>query len=606
MAFLYEVGPGKTFSTIQSAFDQVYADWGTGDFTGTVTVRVYAGTYAENVTPNTGLNPNGWKNGYVLRLEGDPNASRDSIIVAPAGGTYVLDLNVKAMNVRHLSISGSGASGMALRLYSNCLHGYVSDVKIVHAPGAVTKYGGRLTVRDSYLEATNGNAMAVQCSSGIAVVSRCRMKAYHCIGYIYEGVLRAEASVLETTNAGAGIGVGYPGGDIWNSNLFEIVNCTFYGGHRGVFVGRTDSVRLHNNIFKNQVYPIAVRYWPEDQGEGAGKHLGPGFLMRKNCFHGYTQFAREEVGSTTKTYEQFAAYNRVDASGDIFTDPLLANPGGGDFSLQSSSPCRWAGAGAAVAKDLAGAVFDLHHPDMGACSSGAYPTPEAPEAPEITSVESEGAEITATVDGDPGATNAVQLRRRSSGVLADEESRLGDGAVVLAAPAADAAYVLVPYSSVEGLRSKPGAPRLLYLGAGGSTANELAEALVERLESSGEVTSRLASSDAVYRRRPPLEAAFPCITYELAAAPDADAPVGKLSATVSIDLWGFERDALDELLEAVDSALSGERLSSTSWEVKHLRRLSAEPAQAEPVDAVTGRTLERVTTRWSMRAYRKG
>ncbi len=232
-------------------------------------------------------------------------------------------------------------------------------------------------------------------------------------------------------------------------------------------------------------------------------------------------------------------------------------------------------------------------------------TGAAPVAPVITAVSVSGAMVTATVDGDDGVTNWVRLIRRSTGAVADEESRSGDGDVSLTAPATSAAYDLVAYSQSGGFYSKPGAPWPVYVSAG-AVQTEICEALVARLAAASGVTDRIASADAIYRRRPARAAGHPCITYEFAPVPDPEAPSDKIRGELAIELWGFERDVLDELLEAVTDALVGERLDTTNWTVKRLARVSVEPAGSETADEATGRTLERLATVWRFAAYRKG
>ena len=114
-AGLYEVGPGKTYSTIQAAVDQLWTDQGAAVFTASQYIRIFADTYDENVVPNTGFRTNE-AYGYTLVIEGDPAEGRDNIIVQPTGGTYVLHLGTALEHclVRHLTLDAmAGASTFA-------------------------------------------------------------------------------------------------------------------------------------------------------------------------------------------------------------------------------------------------------------------------------------------------------------------------------------------------------------------------------------------------------------------------------------------------------------------------------------------------------------
>ena len=86
-----------------------------------------------------------------------------------------------------------------------------------------------------------------------------------------------------------------------------------------------------------------------------------------------------------------------------------------------------------------------------------------PDPCEITSAHvNPGSTIDVIVDGEDGATNFVQLRRRDTGVLIDEQSRLGDGALQFTAPTDNAVYLLIPYSFKDACHSIPGTPWTVY------------------------------------------------------------------------------------------------------------------------------------------------
>ena len=93
----------------------------------------------------------------------------------------------------------------------------------------------------------------------------------------------------------------------------------------------------------------------------------------RNCFHACAKIAT--LGGVD--YADLTAWQAfTDDVGDspdahsIEADPLLADPGSGDFSLQTGSPCAHAGHGSGVTEDVEGDPFDPYHPDIGALSTG--------------------------------------------------------------------------------------------------------------------------------------------------------------------------------------------------------------------------------------------
>ena len=126
-----------------------------------------------------------------------------------------------------------------------------------------------------------------------------------------------------------------------------------------------------DNAFKDVNYIIRTQVWPDEATEG-GIH-GP-WTLRNNCFEYNTAFAWNDADA--KTLAEFAAFDRVDASGDLdATDPLFTDPASGDFRLQVGSPCRRAGAGSGVFYDVDGAALDPYRPDIGAATTGVGDAP---------------------------------------------------------------------------------------------------------------------------------------------------------------------------------------------------------------------------------------
>jgi len=107
--------------------------------------------------------------------------------------------------------------------------------------------------------------------------------------------------------------------------------------------------------------------------------------------------------------------------------------------------------------------------DFSAASDSATETPTgatAPGAPSISAVSASGTTLTATIDGDDGADNYIDLRKKADGSLIEEDSRTGDGDVELEADTTGQGYDLVPFSKKGGLYGKPGAPYPVFVSSG--------------------------------------------------------------------------------------------------------------------------------------------
>lgn len=103
----WTVGSGKTYSTIQAALDALYTSVTTNAFTETQTIEVYAGTYVESVTPNTGLNPTA-----AYRLVITVAAGNSPIVDGASGQTTGIRINgidyvtVNGIEVKNNTIRG--------------------------------------------------------------------------------------------------------------------------------------------------------------------------------------------------------------------------------------------------------------------------------------------------------------------------------------------------------------------------------------------------------------------------------------------------------------------------------------------------------------------
>ncbi len=362
-AGLYEVGPSKTYSTIQSALDQLWTDQGAASFTASQYIRVFASTYAENVVPNISLLPD-LDDGYALVIEGDPADNRGNIVVDPAASWALsIQCNGKVI-VRHIKLGG------ATSLFTRYNWLAVRDCIMEPATGGglnIYKYAP-LVVEDTVIACQTADQAAIYLSTAgqDRVVRRCRLSAKYGIMVGYAGIANIEGCVFDIESVGAAA--------FFSTNehyyygiTYRMVNCTVYGGTYGFQVGSADYYEVINCIFKDVAYPVGLRVPPEDSAIRNGTKV----RLRNNCMHGHTGAAL--VAGASKTLTELEAYGNVDASGDIEQDPLLNDPGTDDFSLQTTSPCRGTGYGSGLTAYHDGAAADGQHPNIGAAGTASDP-----------------------------------------------------------------------------------------------------------------------------------------------------------------------------------------------------------------------------------------
>jgi len=363
------------WSTIQGALDQLWTDQGATKFTAMQYVRIFAGTYAESdITPNSSLDPDP-RYGYTLCIEGDPDDERANIVVATTSGTYQWDCRMNSCILRHMTWTSSGISNyMFMAHYSSTQLVMLLDLDIT-------------TTKASYVYRT----LVVEDCVWTVTVSGQNVVSY--LGNGGGGLFAARSTFRNTSGSASGSAFGAVACDVCFeacsfSNWINVIattgttdrqhavwrwsNCTIHDCTYGIrpYRGIAGPIHVTNTIFKDVTYPFECDSWPE----ATASTWGPKYVLRNNCYHGYTAFADLQQGFATKTYAQFAALDFVDASGDLdATDPLLTDPAAGDFSLGTGSPCIHAGAGAGVQTGINGERFDPFHPDQGAWASGLGP-----------------------------------------------------------------------------------------------------------------------------------------------------------------------------------------------------------------------------------------
>jgi hypothetical protein len=471
-AGLYEVGPAKTYATIQSALDQLWTDQGSATFTASQYIRIFADSYTENVTPNASFNPNELS-GYVLVVEGDPGDDRANIdlTLVSGNGFYV---NCDQILIRHMSITGPSAITYTIRAVSGCFLAEINDCVVTTA------------VDDFMIDTENGVVVTDSTLTGTSMTTRQLVKDDSDHESLILNCIITGASKATSSQALVQIGWGRVEGCVLDGGLYGILmvsdlpfykghycNNTFYNNKYGYGVQRSIGNRINaiNNIFKDCTSVLlASAAWPEE----TSTQFGPRHVHRNNCYHGYTNFM-QGPGSVTKTYAQWSAYNGVDASGDLdATDPLLTNPGAGDYSLQSGSPCQNAGRGSGVIAGYNGVDFDANEPDIGAWSSGAAAAVTEPIAPVISNAvdDETGTSATLTIDAD-NAADVISIRYRALGVEAWTlfgSTRTGDGDIQITGLTATR-HVFLATAARSGLNSLPSDPAIVWVTNGATSAS---------------------------------------------------------------------------------------------------------------------------------------
>ena len=348
-----------SWNSIQKSLDQLWTDQGAAIFTLSQYVRIFAGTYVETAWPNTTLNPDEIK-GFQFIIEGDPDDSRDNIIVAPNGTDYAFKVNGGFSELRHVTCGGTPTAGCVI--VSGGLSGGVRDCVMSAAkPGVIAARQSFVIDCDITVSA---NVRAIQVGGRYySEVIRCKLtgpgKGSSTKAAISINNLTPECRIEACSITGFR--------DIVNADTIAmkafidmrhsaIKNCT-----NGLRFYASGYMRSINNIFDGVDYPYFIdstATWPEE----TASRKGPELFLHNNYYNGHTAVGYD--GTTGKTHAEFTAYDLVDESGDVEADPLLTSPF--DGTLQAGSPCINAGIGSGVVYDVNGvAAVNPYHPAIG-------------------------------------------------------------------------------------------------------------------------------------------------------------------------------------------------------------------------------------------------
>ncbi len=430
------------WSTIQAAHDQLFTDQGVTQFTANQYIRIFAGTYNENVAVSSGLAPLFGK--IALIIEGDPTADRDDIIIAPTTGTPLAVTLSDYGTIRHLKAAPVQVNG------SHCVDVGTGaqewNVEDVHAVGTTLNpiqmdFNGH--VDNCLVETDRGNAgtEAIFLTNN-GSVTNCTIRETS----VSQAGIGIHAGGNPDAVSGciiAGFGTGVNGGNGRAGSDLRIRNTTIYDCVRAISLpaatSGVDRLELTNTIISecDDVVQVLADAYPQE----TATFFGANWILRNNIFHNYTNFATD--GVAPKTHAEIIAMNRVDAAGDLdATDPLLTDPANGDFSLASGSPAIFAGHGSGVITGINAVAFDPNTPDIGAWSSGVIPTPVV-QNPIITAISPnfDGDSFDMTVGQAAGLTVNVYTSPEIPAIFTLEPTtRFGNGDLTITGKTANTLY----------------------------------------------------------------------------------------------------------------------------------------------------------------------
>jgi hypothetical protein len=350
------------WTTVQGAFDQLFTDQGVTDFTSTQEVRLYDGTYTEDVDVAS-MDPT---DACKLRLVAGPGQS--SVVVTNTGlAAHTIDLNateatwvegftiVSTVSGQYGIYTGEGLTASALEIY---------DTAGLNGRGI---RGGTVLAVDS--EFTDLNYGIVTVGAG-SVVLRCK----------FDGCVSSARDVGSYANISACTFIGgtysmrcerlraNPGMEYSP----VVTNCTFYNVGTVFYDASSTDVRVVKMRFYNNIVHTATAVF----------YSGVGAILTTVDADYNTYYTCTNVANINGTTYNLAAWQALtDLFGDspdshsVSTDPGLSNPVGGDLTLSVTSNCIHAGVGSYVvcSSDVDGNAYDKWHPDKGAWSSGVGP-----------------------------------------------------------------------------------------------------------------------------------------------------------------------------------------------------------------------------------------
>jgi len=267
-------------------------------------------------------------------VSGDLTTGPIRIIGKPGGPRILLDVGANNVNVinasgvsyyviSNLELRQSGSSGALMTAFNNWSQ--ISNVKVNHPSGGGTGDGIQLAataqILNSEVVGVGGDCVRNGTFGGLLLVAS---YLHGCGGDGVEmSFANSSTTILNSTIANnTGRGIYHSSGSSTSTIAFTITGSTVYNNSVGleVVAGAQVNSSLWNSIFQNN-------------GSGANVSLPSGSdvtTTNHGCNVFYASAGTNVVNFTLN-------------SSELTTNPLLGNPGSGDFSIPSNSPAANAG-----------------------------------------------------------------------------------------------------------------------------------------------------------------------------------------------------------------------------------------------------------------------
>ena len=400
------------WSTVQAALDQLFTDQGATLFTTIQELRLFDGTFTENVTPSTSLVVN-FENFLWVRAN-----TGDTPIIDGGASTCWTNWTTRHVRFDGITFNGTG-NGLST---ANIQRGAPLDVRnCTFNTGsgifASASQFGSCVVEDCTFNLSN--SFAVLFRQGSLLMRNCSISG-GISQVLHDQGQRCELEGCTFRNAASGIRLTDFG------SALSVKNCSFFGltladidsewTDGGTLRAISDLVAL-DNIHVDS----ALVYWLPSRTRLAN--------VNHNTIFNATKVGRVNTTdyTTLANWQAYADDTGVSPDADSTTsDPLLTDPGAGDFSLGTSSPARHTGSGSGVLTGINSVAFDVNHPDIGAWSSGAL-TVVAPVITATDNGDQDSIDVAIVADNPLDSVEVFYQSLTSGGLFTWPTPQVGSG-----------------------------------------------------------------------------------------------------------------------------------------------------------------------------------